>query len=76
MASKIGQRWADNDWEAFKIATTIEANGGNVFSVCYNGEKQLWGAKQPISRYIVWFKIPAEMDFDEIHKAITLGLEG
>jgi hypothetical protein len=67
---KIGQRWAEDDFTAFEIAQGIENAGGDVFSISYRGQSTYDQATAAHAQYIVWFKVPEDIDFDAIDASI------
>ena len=73
---QIMQRWADDDFVAYKIAQGIENGGGSVFSISYRGEKPAIGlALEGHAAYIVWGKVPDGIDIDDLDKEIDKELE-
>jgi len=54
--SKIIERWASSDIDAFKIAQGMENAGATVFSITHNGMRLQNFAKVESSKFIVWGK--------------------
>lgn len=71
MANQIGQRWADDDFQALQIAQAIETAGGEVFTISYRGMGKYASAIDPHAQYIVWFKLPQDKSFDYVDACIA-----
>jgi hypothetical protein len=66
---KIISRKVNDDMEAFKMAGFIEANGGSVFSITFDGMYRIHRAMADTARFIVWGKyedtnLPDKVDAD------------
>jgi hypothetical protein len=74
--ARIMMRKGNSDFQAFQIATAMEAAGADVFSITFDGQQKEWGAELPRSRFCVWAKVESDDQIDGIDEIIDLELYG
>ncbi len=72
--SKMMVRSARDQFEALKTAEAMEAAGGAVISVTYDGEHKQHGAMIPCSKFCVFARIPDEIDINLVDQYIDHAL--
>ena len=68
--AKIMVRKARDDFEAFMTAEAMETAGAAVISIAYDGEHQQQGAMIPCSKFVVFARVPDDIEINDVDKSI------
>lgn len=74
MNTRLFCREAEDSFAALLTGQAMEACGGTVISVAFDGMHQRQGAMVPCARFVMFCRISAEINLDDVDEKIGAAL--